>query len=334
MKAPSRESRYHTDDLENRTLTDYAKRFARLNTDRSRPRSATISNQAPHKPFLLLSIIDLFEQGEMSSNLISLTPDLRDLFARYWARIMPPDVPGDLTFPFFHLRSEGFWHFSPKSGKEGELDSRLKVRDNADGAYLDTALYELLRLREPRELLRSVLIETYFVPEARDALISQGTVNNEAYRYSEKLLKQNTEQAVREALKLEETYRPVREQGFRRAVVTAYLHCCALCEIRVQTIYGHTVVEAAHIKPWSVSHDDRPANGMALCRTCHWTFDEGLVRISPSYMIFTSAQLEGANNLPGYLTNLKGRRIILPSVEAYWPDSNSLKWHQKEIFRH
>jgi putative restriction endonuclease len=45
-------------------------------------------------------------------------------------------------------------------------------------------------------------------------------------------------------------YRPaVRDQGFRRAVVTAYLHRCALCGIRVRTLDGRTAVAVAHIVP-------------------------------------------------------------------------------------
>jgi putative restriction endonuclease len=170
---------------------------------------------------------------------------------------MPPDLRGDLTLPFYYLKSEGFWHLLSKPGKEAELSSPPKARDNALGACLDVALYELLRITESREFLRSALIETYFVPEARDALVAQGTVNNEAFRYSEQLLDHKVEQTINETLQLDEAYRPIREQGFRRAVVTAYVHRCALCEIRVQTIYGHTVVEAAHIKPWSMSYDEQ-----------------------------------------------------------------------------
>lgn len=53
-----------------------------------------------------------------------------------------------------------------------------------------------------------------------------------AFRYSEELLREDYEK-VAEALTEEEKYRPaVRDQGFRRAVVTAYEHRCALCGIR------------------------------------------------------------------------------------------------------
>jgi predicted restriction endonuclease len=28
---------------------------------------------------------------------------------------------------------------------------------------------------------------------------------------------------------------------------------------------------------WSESRDDRPTNGLPLCRLCHWSFDEELM---------------------------------------------------------
>ena len=85
----------------------------------------------------------------------------------------------------------------------------------------------------------------------------------------EKLLENPRDLQIRETLPLEEEYIPVRDQGFRRAGVTAYCHRCALCAIRVRTLDNHTAVTAAHIRPWSETQDDRPANGMALCRMCH-----------------------------------------------------------------
>ena len=45
----------------------------------------------------------------------------------------------------------------------------------------------------------------------------------------------------------------------------------------MRTIDGHTAVDAAHIIPWSISHNDDPRNGLALCKLCHWSFDEGLL---------------------------------------------------------
>ena len=64
-------------------------------TDKSRSRWLVVTlNRAPHKPLLLVSMLDLFELDEVASNLIELTPDLDELFARYWARVSPFDRRG------------------------------------------------------------------------------------------------------------------------------------------------------------------------------------------------------------------------------------------------
>jgi putative restriction endonuclease len=108
---------------------------------------------------------------------------------------------------------------------------------------------------------------------------------------------------------------------------------CALCGIRVRTLNGHTAVTAAHIVPWSESQDDRPANGTALCRMCHWTFDEGLLGVSQVYEVIASRQLNTLDNLPGYLTNLEGRSIVGPARKPLWPDTESLRWHRENVLR-
>jgi putative restriction endonuclease len=110
---------------------------------------------------------------------------------------------------------------------------------------------------------------------------------------------------------------------FRRAVVTAYSHRCALGGIRVRTLDGHTAVTAAHIVPWSETQDDRPANGMALCRMCHWTFDERLLGVSQVYEVIASRQL----------TTLEGRGIVGPDRKPLWPDTESLRWHRENVLR-
>ena len=326
--------------LENVTA-DYARRFARLRTDKNRFRwPTTTSNRAPHKPLLLLSVLDLIEQGIVESNLIEPTSDLGELFSQYWVKVAPFDRCGNIVLPFFHLRSEGFWHLLPRPGKgealraASQMRSLSQLREMVIGARLDEALYEILCVQEPRDLLRSVLIQTYFAPELQARLVEQGAINYESFLYSKKLLEQTEQQTIRESLAEEETYSSAaRDQGFCRAVVMAYAHRCALCGVRVRTLDGHTVVTAAHIIPWRVGHDDRPANGMALCRTCHWIFDEGLLSVSLTYEILASSQLRIADNLPGYLISLEGRGMVRPVERVYWPDLESLRWHRKHILR-
>lgn len=318
------------------SLEKYVRLFASLNTDSSPSRwPDRTRNRAPQKPLLLLSVLDLFELHEIKTNLVEITDNLLDLFDEYWVKALPFTKPSTLAMPFVRMESEGFWHVVRRNegeslqGKPERSIARLKER--AFGARLDEPLYQLLQMDESRKILRSVLLgEKYFSDEARQNLLQQGFVNKEAFKYSEELLKHPKNPEIKDALSLDE-YAPVRAQGFRHAVVKAYEHCCALCGIRVRTLDGHTLAEAAHIIPWSESHDDRPTNGLALCRTCHWTFDECLLSISQDYKIVASKQLNVTGNIPNYLTSLEGRGIFLPVQESYRPDQDSLKCHRKNL---
>jgi len=52
-------------------LDQYTKIFSRLTTYKNRKKwSALTAFQAPHKPFLLLSIMDLIAQGAIAENFI------------------------------------------------------------------------------------------------------------------------------------------------------------------------------------------------------------------------------------------------------------------------
>ena len=319
-------------------IDDYAGRFARLRTNRNRKVwSEVTAHQAPHKPLLLLCVLDLFDSDRISSNFVEITDDLTELFGLYWGRVFPFGRSGNLALPFFHLQGDGFWHLLPRQENASlgsQITSLARLREEVVGARLDEELYGLVQTKKSRDRLRSVLIEAYFSPETRGLVSEQGAINLGAFVYSEELLRRPEDSRVEETLPIEEAYRPaVRDQGFRRAVVFAYLHRCALCGLRVRTVDGRTAVAAAHIVPWSETRDDRPANGMALCRMCHWTFDEGLLGVSQRYEVLASRQLNTLDNLPGYLSNLEGRGILGPSRGPFWPDTSALRWHHENVFR-
>jgi len=179
-------------------------------------------------------------------------------------------------------------------------------------------------------LLCAVLVETYFGSELHDALLAQSETNVEAFRYSQSLIElaYSTKSVKEKTAANLYIAGPVRDQGFRRVIITAYAHRCAFCGIRMQTADGRTVVDAAHIKPWSISHNDDPRNGLALCRLCHWAFDAGLLGVSDKYSLLAAKQLSVAPNLPGHLSTLTGRDIFLPSDDELWPDKEMLKWHR------
>lgn len=321
-------------------IDHYLKTFSALRSDTSRSRwTAATKFRAPHKPLLLLAVIDLIAQGIIKTNFIEFTPDLGELFTLYWSCVMPSDQRSNIILPFYHLNSDKFWHHIPKPGMEAVLAATRQIRGVVQlkeivlGVKLDGELYSLLCHEESRNLLRTSLIETCFAPELHAALVEQGIINREAFQYSQTLLEKSRHQQVQEEGDAEKYTPAVRDQAFRRVIVSMYDHRCAVCGIRMLTPDCHTVVDAAHIVPWSLTHDDTVQNGMALCRLCHWTFDEGLITVSGLYAVLVSKQLSANNNIPSHMQTLAGRSIIGPAEQTLWPDKDALHWHQQKIFR-
>ena len=319
-------------------LEKYIKIFSHLRTDKNRNRwSALTCHQAPHKPFTLLSVLDLVAQGEINKNFFEPSFELLDTFNQYWSTIMPPGTKGNMAYPFPRLRTEGFWHLVPNPGYEAQINtdfsSMTRLREVCAGAELDDELFQLICDPNARELLRSVLVSTYFAPEIQSVVSEQGSINFAAYEYSKELINKAKEAAVDWVHREDEKGRRARDQGFRKAIVDLYEHRCAMCGIRMLTPEGHTVVEAAHVRPWSESHDDLPSNGMALCRLCHWSFDEGIMSVGKNYQVLVSKEVQIEHNLPGHVLTLRDRNIFTPEEQKFWPAQENLQWHRHHSFR-
>jgi putative restriction endonuclease len=316
-------------------IEDYLKKFARLRTDAGRNRyPASTFYRAPHKPLLLLSVMDHIAEGVIAENFIRPSLDLAETFNAYISLVLPAGWKTSMAYPFPRLQRDGFWHRISNPGYEPDKDynvtSIAKLQAIYAGAKLDDDLFLLLINPESRLKLRTVLIATYFVNEIRPILLEQSKVNLEAYNYSQMLLtelKDNIQKWDKpESLK-------VRAQGFRKTIVHLYGHRCAMCGIRMITPEGHTIVEAAHIKPWALSHDDLPANGLALCRLCHWSFDEGLMSVGRDYEVLVSKQAKKDPNIPGPIMTFADRPIFRPNDNVYWPSQNNFAWHRDAVFK-
>jgi putative restriction endonuclease len=187
---------------------------------------------------------------------------------------MPPGSSTSMAYPFSRLKTDGFWVRLPKTGYDANTEYNIKsmnrLREVYYGARLDEELFQFMCDPETREQLRAALITTYFAPEVQKTIVEQGRVNYEAYEYSQKLLEETEGEYGKEregkSKESGERRERIRDQAFRKTIVLLYDHRCALCGIRMLTPEGHTVVQAAHIIPWRESRDDRPTNGMSLCR--------------------------------------------------------------------
>jgi predicted restriction endonuclease len=182
-------------------LTYYIQRFSNLNTSRGPNWSAKTKGQAPHKPLLLLSILDLFARGQINKNLIETSPDLIELFSTYW-NIVVPERSGQIALPFFHLKSSDFWHLIALPGQEAALlvsrrmDSLNSLQKMVYGAQLDENLFELLQNQEKRDELRAVLIHSYFASDFHQVLNEQGQLTKVADSHSLQPIEPDREDVV------------------------------------------------------------------------------------------------------------------------------------------
>lgn len=144
-------------------LGKYIEDFSNLHTNK---RLGVI---APHKPILLLSIIDLIERKIISDNKVYLTNDLERTFKYLWTKYVGKSVlfNPDISKPFWHLNNEPFWHLKGigRDGYEWLVSSKSPYSVKSLGKFcyaeLDRDLYDLLQNESIRAHLRVILISKY-----------------------------------------------------------------------------------------------------------------------------------------------------------------------------
>src|SRR5215211_3924977 len=134
-------------------------KLANLRVDRAR------GDPAPHKPLLLLVVLELAEQGLLPSDLLPLSPELAFRFFSFWnivahRRNQRPDI----RLPFHHLQSDGFWSACGEDG-EASPDKRLTRYAALNPDFVAFAKNPISRGRA-----RRLLIAKYFQPSERLAL--------------------------------------------------------------------------------------------------------------------------------------------------------------------
>ena len=303
----------------------YIKKLKQLRVGRSRV------GPAPHKPLLLLAVIDLLEQGEIQTNRIVPSPQLVETYLRYWNQISTgPPRP---FLPFNYLKSSGFWHLHAHKGQEAVLASThaFSTMSHLAGvvAYvsLDDELFALLLNPETREVIRQAIIETYF-PNQRPIVEAVTNENRAISNFEQALL----HQAEKRLAAIEVPESPTRSAAFRGIIMKLYDYTCAACRLRVITINGKSAVDAAHIIPFAETHDDGIGNGLALCKLHHWAFDNGVLSLDDNYTLLVSAAFDEKGPTALLLRNLKAKHILLPSQKPFLPALHAMRWHRENKF--
>ena len=311
-------------------LEKYVQKMKRLRVDRAH-------GVAPNKPVLLLAIIELIDQGQISENKISPSPDLVEIFMKYWSKVS--ERKPNLALPFFHLESEGFWHHHANAGYETalrvatQIKTVSRLREIIVYASFDNGLFVLLTDSHDREIIRQTLIDTYFAGFKKD-IESLITEEQQIGEYRQSLLRQVKHTfSSQKPLAPIETENPIRTAGFRQAIMRIYDYTCAVCQLHLLTMDGESVTEAAHIIPFKISRNDDVRNGISLCKLHHWAFDRGLISLSRTYKVIVSELMSERGPTEWMLTTLRGKTILLPEDDERYPAQDALKWHREVVFR-
>lgn len=130
--------------------------------------------------------------------------------------------------------------------------------------------------------------------------------------------------------------RGYKSAKFRREVRDAYSSRCIVCgEQFPPTAFNKKPgVDAAHILPWAQYDLDVVSNGVCLCKTHHWAFDEGLIEIefeNNQYSVvvpdaarieigLTPFSLDAIARFAGLIPTDR-----LPSDRSKWPSADLLR---------
>lgn len=303
-------------------------------------RGTTKYGPAPHKPVLLLSVLQIFQNKSITNNQIYITPELVFLFKSNWSSLV--NTPHVCTFalPFFHLKGESFWHLIPKSGFEAllfikeSISSFTELNGTVQYALLDEELFQLMKDEKSNSILQVFLLDKYF-PLTKNNFSNSTQGQKKLFDNIEgKILNEDAAQYRAEIKKLieqedeEEIF--LRGSIFKREISKIYNNTCCISGMRIDAISNISMVDACHIVPFSTSYDDTITNGIALCPNLHRAFDRGLIAIDNNYKVIVKSNWNESNS-SYMIKQFEGKQILLPKNEKYFPSLKNFFSHRKRF---
>lgn len=299
--------------------------------------------KAPHKPILLLSVIDSFEAGEIVENWIEITGDLLQRFHDNWAIYVRTSHVPTFALPFFHLKNEKgqFWKLITYPGRElpttnsNSIKSFRALDETVLAAQLSDEFYKVLSDPILREELKSLILSTYFkeIPSSAidpktkyTSLIKEQILYEPDQNYARNVKRQIEEQAQNSR----EEFVVLRSSIFRKAILELYDNQCSISGLKITDAQNRPLVEACHIAPFAESYNDSIRNGIAISPTLHRAFDRGLIAISDQYKVIVHPTLNDFNPPVG-IRQYENKEIILPEDSQFHPAIKHLKEHRRRF---
>lgn len=326
------------------SLLYYKKLFANLGRNPNMEHRE--GEKSPNKPILLLSLLQAIEIGALKENCIHFNLDLKELFSINWRNIH--GVSGyhcNIIYPFYHLKTSGFWQLVANSGYEKTLETIDQIRtkkaleEYVAYAKFNDDLFELLQDKNNRLELVQLLLKTYFSSAKAESYLATFEIDTQFYDYSYKSPEQlkleleeesNKEMKDNEEIKIRKTFRDAR---FTRNVLNAYQNRCSISNLTVTALADISMLDACHILPFKESYNNNIENGFALCPNLHRAFDRGLITVDKNYKIIVSHTFK-ENEASNYnIRQFEGKKLLLPNNKLYYPKIEYFEEH-KERFKH
>jgi putative restriction endonuclease len=275
-------------------------------------------HERPHKPLLLLAALDLLDEGLATPDRIPWSQELRDKFTKRFEVVRKNNDSNTPENPFHYLQGDGIWSaWKEEPTGRHPLSSPPLVRDvGLVFARFTGDFGVVISLPENRMLIREALVARYF-PGLAEALLGPIPKDGEE-----------------EAKVAEDSIEYGRDPAFRRKIIEVYDHQCAACGLRIRLPQAEDVsfIDAAHLVPFSVGHNDHPTNGLALCKNHHWAMDRHLIAPGPDMVWHVSPILQ-AHRSSGEkeLLALAKRAVLPPREAAFRPDERGLEWRLQRL---
>ena len=294
--------------------------------------------KAPHKPVLLLSILQLIRENVIDTNKIFITPELVIAFKSNWELLVQSGHTATFALPFFHLRSEPFWRivFIPGLGQGiTSISSFAALKRLVAFAEIDNDLYDLMADPVASAVIENMLLEFYFPETKAHYLASNGytvateieqeIVNEPAAVYQERM-----SEIEKSGVDIEEE-RFIRNSIFKKQVPKVYSYRCCISGMKLEAGFNVQMVDACHIMPFSISRNDTISNGISLAPNLHRAFDRGLITITSNYRVRISRAFK-ENDTPFSLGQFDDGMLLLPDHSKDYPSVENLVWHNRERF--
>jgi len=148
-------------------LNDYLEQFRTLRVHKAGSRAS------PHRVCMLYAVMDLIEEGAIQWNVIYFDEHLKRRYHWYFDQLSGLNDKANPHYPFYHLRSEGFWHHDVKPEQAERYETLSTsvterfVREVIAYAYLDDELFTLMRNPAARAAMKRTLAENLSNHEER-----------------------------------------------------------------------------------------------------------------------------------------------------------------------